>query len=716
MNIKSTAIKPSVLTLIAVLCGVFSSNLIGKVSIDSFLAIDNADKTDLNKGPKLDDLAYLRKITIDLMGRIPTGSEIKEFLEWPEHARRQKLVDSLLVEDRFVDRWTTFMADMLRIRTGATGGSQLLAYVHKAVKDGKAFDELTRELISANGKSSSIPAVGYILNDNVDPMALTAATAQVFLGVRMQCAQCHDHPFDDWKQRQFYEMASFFGKTQRVESRFTRGVFTTEGYVNRVLWPPERSKPKTRAPVDASFPFLLEKYDRKPEHLVRLEAKRDAEKVRLGLDEETVSLDSLLEGVRASVQDVTRKAAPAGFDPNAEIERQKAALDIKGDIYRASELRKELGKLITHPYNKYFAQNFVNRLWAELMGRGLYEPIDDYSEYNTVTHPKTLEYLRKEFVAVGYDLRQMIRMIVGSDAYGRGRLDATHSAKQRVDSEEAFVSAASRRLIGEALFDSIITAGRLSEKKWPAGANLKTIRVRQRVYVKEDGSEEKPDPAVEELKRELSGNPDMAPMQAVAKKDGYDLEQSIALDFDALLNKDKVLEELNAMRMQSDEALEANRMAMEADVASAPRGRYKYVYSDQVIDDNPSYTSSFRMASPAAPDHFLRVFGQPGRARLGDFRDFTASMRQALMMINGKLTHEASRVGVLEPLHKLLEGKGRNLNEALKRVYIETYTRRPTQSEIEEGIAILEEASSPLDGMADLRWAMLNSHEFKFLP
>lgn len=86
------------------------------------------------------------------------------------------------------------------------------------------------------------------------------------------------------------------------------------------------------------------------------------------------------------------------------------------------------------------------------------------------------------------------------------------------------------------------------------------------------------------------------------------------------------------------------------------------------------------------------------------------------MMINGKLTHEASRVGVLEPLHKLLEGKGRNLNEALKRVYIETYTRRPTQSEIEEGIAILEEASSPLDGMADLRWAMLNSHEFKFLP
>ncbi|SVC66890.1 uncharacterized protein METZ01_LOCUS319744, partial [marine metagenome] len=360
-----------------------------------------------------------------------------------------------------------------------------------------------------------------------------------------------------------------------------------------------------------------------------------------------------------------RKTAPAGFDPDADLKRQNAALDIKGDLYRASVLRHELGKLITHPYNRYFAQNFANRLWAELMGRGLYEPIDDYSEYNTVTHPKTLEFLRKEFVAVGYDMREMLRLIVKSDAYSRGRLDSKHSAKERLDSELAFVAGSSRRLIGEALFDSIITAGHLTDKKWPAGANLKTIQRRERVYLTEDGEEKKPDPAAEELKKELSSTPEMASMKKVTKKDGYDLESSIAIDFDALLARNEVLNELEAMRLRSDEELEAMRMAREMTPTSSPRGKYKYVYVDQVIDDNPSYSSSFRMASPAAPDHFLRIFGQPGRNRLGDFRDFTASMRQALMMINGKLTHEASRVGILEPLHKLLEGEGKNLEKAI---------------------------------------------------
>ena len=72
-------------------------------------------------------------------------------------------------------------------------------------------------------------------------------------------------------------------------------------------------------------------------------------------------------------------------------------------------------------------------------------------------------------------------------------------------------------------------------------------------------------------------------------------------------------------------------------------GKYKYAYKEQTIDDNPRYSSSFRMATPAAPDHFLRIFGQPGRDRLGDFRNSEASMRQALMMLNGKLTHEAAR-------------------------------------------------------------------------
>jgi hypothetical protein len=239
---------------------------------------------------------------------------------------------------------------------------------------------------------------------------------------------------------------------------------------------------------------------------------------------------------------------------------------------------------------------------------------------------------------------------------------------------------------------------------------MKTVKTRERVYLTEDGVEKTVPPKI------ASGSPSSPMMNAMSNaKGGYDLEKSIALDFEALLSRDKVKEELEAMRLQSDAELQAMRMARMAAKPST-RGKYKYVYVEDQVDDNPKYSSSYRMASPAAPDHFLRIFGQPGRARLGDFRDFSASMRQALMMLNGKLTHEASRVGPFEPVHKLLEGKRKDLAGAIRQSYLEIFTREPTKEEVKEGLALLIEAETPTEGMADLRWVMLNSHEFKFLP
>jgi hypothetical protein len=687
-----------------------SSVLLGKSELDRHLNQDNADKKDLRSGPVLDDLQYLRKLSVDLIGRIPSEKEIKQFLKDPPKSRKALLVERLFEHERFADRWTAFLADMLRIRTNATGGGPLLAYVHQSISEDKPFDELARELISAQGRSRHLPAVGFILNDNADPMALTAATTQVFLGIRMQCAQCHDHPFDDWEQKDFYELASFFGKTRRVENRFSRTVYTTEVEENRVLWPPEREKPPVRKPVDASFPFLLEKFDEKPSHLTRLERKRAVESKSVSDARVTESLDSLLDETEATIEVASRKRAPGGFDPDADLKLLNASIDIKGDLYKASENRKELAKLVTHPRNRYFAQNFVNRLWAELMGRGIYEPVDDYSEYQTVSHPETLGFMRKEFVAVGYDLKEMIRLVVASDAYSRGRLDGKSPAKVRLQSELAFVAGTTRRMIGEALFDSIAVAGNLTDYKWPAGANEKTVMVRERVYlVDENAKKDKTDsPAKSPRVPVMQGQPAMK-----AQGGGYDLEKSIALDFGALLSRNEVKNEIKSMRMRSNEELEAMKMAK---MNSQPRrrGKYKYVYKEQTVDDNPRYSSSFRMATPAAPDHFLRIFGQPGRDRLGDFRNSEASMRQALMMLNGKLTHEAARVGPNESIHELLKGIDRDFPRAVRQTYLSLFTREPSKQETKEGLSLLD--ASPLEGMADLRWAMLNSHEFKFIP
>ena len=122
------------------------------------------------------------------------------------------------------------------------------------------------------------------------------------------------------------------------------------------------------------------------------------------------------------------------------------------------------------------------------------------------------------------------------------------------------------------------------------------------------------------------------------------------------------------------------------------------------------------MASPAAPEHFLRIFGQPSRATLDEKRAHTPSMRQALMLLNGRLTHEASRVGELEPMYRLLTGKSRNNTAAVRLAYREILTRSPNSTELTEAVTIVTSAANPLRGMADLRWILLNSNEFRILP
>jgi hypothetical protein len=196
---------------------------------------------------------------------------------------------------------------------------------------------------------------------------------------------------------------------------------------------------------------------------------------------------------------------------------------------------------------------------------------------------------------------------------------------------------------------------------------------------------------------------------------GYALEDAIELDFNSLL-KDQGEEEvaLDEMKAVSKEELEAQRMMQQRMMRSMTEYDEKIV--TRVIDDNPVFNSSLRMQSPAPDGHFLRIFGQPNRSDLGDLRDDSASMRQALMMLNGRVTHEAARVGDLEPMYARLTGKSANVDEGIRLAYLEILTRKPTGEEVTDAKQIIGDAANTLDGMADLRWILMNCNEFRFLP
>lgn len=661
------------------------------------------------------DATFLRRVYVDLIGRIPTDTEILTFARMPKQTRREALVDELLKNERFADTWTVFYADMLRLRSNADGGAAAIAYVHQSIEKGKPYDELARRFISANGKAGATPEVGFVLGDNADPMALAGVTSQVFMGIRVACAQCHDHPFDVWTQHDFYGLAAYFGKTRRVETQFTNTVYTTEADQSMVLWPPEGDADASeRKPMMPAFPFTLAKADSSSRYISRLQQLRTARALALNANKKKkpeASIDDLLASLDDKVDKATRGNKRNPLDVAAEAKRDARNLKIGSGMASESELRAELAKLITDPKNRYFSRSFANRVWAHLVGRGIVEPIDDFSANNPPSHPKTLDYIADEFVANGYDLKTLVRMIVTSEPYQRSHVYGMDEGKQ-AELEEAFLATPMRRMLSEVLYDSVVTAGHLFEVKHAAGQNLKTVWQPSRIAKASDERES----VAGQLVAGGGDRPKAMPAKNQLASATYNLENAIELDFDSILKKEREKEAVAIERMQvmSKEELEAMRMQQQA------RERRNVEYVDRfvkaTVDDNPSFTSSFRMASPAAPEHFLRVFGQTDRTQLGEHRDQSPSMRQALMMLNGRLTNEASRVGELEPVYPLLVGEKANLSQAIQLVYREILTRQPAKDELAEAKAIVAEADSPLQGMADLRWLLLNCDEFRFLP
>jgi len=355
-------------------------------------------------------------------------------------------------------------------------------------------------------------------------------------------------------------------------------------------------------------------------------------------------------------------------------------------------------------------------MWAELIGRGFVEPVDDFRDDNPPSHARTLDYLADEFVASGYSVKALIKLIVNSDAYQRDHVTGVDELT-REEMESSFLATPMRRMRSEALYDSIVTAGHLFSVKHPQGENIKTRLVTQRVRVElDDDGNVKPKTATELAGiTPGQGGGEMAGMAAMNRPaSGYDLERAIELDFDSLLtNQDAP--EIDKMEVMSKEEIEAQQMLAKSE-STGPGYKTITKTVKQQYDDNPMYNSALRMASPAPEGHFLRVFGQPGRASLGDLRDPSPSMRQALMIMNGRVTHEAARVGKLETMHELLQGERANLDNAIRLAYREILTREPTAQETAEAKEIIGLSENTLAGMADLRWVLLNCHEFRFLP
>jgi hypothetical protein len=312
-------------------------------------------EADVTPAAEVEDLEFLRRVTVDLWGRIPRPDEVRAFAGDEGDDRRARLVDTLLADPQWSAHWADITADVLLAAGDRAGQARLhdalQVWLADGLAKGRGWDEVTTDLLTATGDPTEGPGAFLAVHGSKGRVeALTGQTARVFLGLSLQCAQCHDHPNDDrYTQRDFYGLAAAFARTRARRARSVDG-------------------PR------------IEIVDR-PRGQMRMPRAEDGPGERTGLI----------------------------------VEPRVYGLDLTA---RADETRRQaLARAIVA--SPLLDVALVDRVWAKLMSHGFAESLDDLGAAGDPRQPAVLVTLAEEFRAHDRDVRWLLRTIVLSSAYQR---------------------------------------------------------------------------------------------------------------------------------------------------------------------------------------------------------------------------------------------------------------------------------------------------------
>lgn len=298
------------------------------------------------------DSQFIRRAYLDVIGRLPTTEETKAFLNDSLANKREHLINRLVDQPEYADFWANKWADLLRpnpYRVGIKATMSLDGWLRDAFRKNLSYDEFARQLITAQGSTWRNGAV-TIFRDRRTPDEITTLISQMFLGVRLECAKCHQHPFETYGQREFYSLAAYFGRV---------------GYKGTGLSPP----------ISGGEEMVL---------------VADKGEVRHPLTQEVLLPSPLFGSFRQPAPDE---------DP-----------------------RSVFAEWLTSPDNPNFAKVGANRIWSELFGVGIVDPVDDLRATNPPSNPDLLDALANEFRRVNFDQKEFIKFVLRSHVYSLSSL------------------------------------------------------------------------------------------------------------------------------------------------------------------------------------------------------------------------------------------------------------------------------------------------------
>ena len=373
-------------------------------------------KNGIQPNKQTDDFVFVRRVYLDVAGRIPTDVEARDFLNDKDPEKRRKLIDQLLISDGYRSHLFNWMADLLRHR-GKLRRSNFNHYerwLKDQIAQNSPWNDMVYAMLTAEGTLANSGPTGYLLRDPGMPLDNLSNTLNIFLSANVSCAQCHDHPLADWTQREFYELAAFFGATD-VSDRDPRKVG------NRLKLPDGSISKQDVASAVA-------------QNLARVHTK---------------SAQTLKFPDDYAYSDV-EPGSPV--DPLLFIWGDEE-LTVDVDETDPGKLRDNFAEWLTHKKNPRFAIAIANRLWKRFFGLGVQEPLEDLDDLTKASNPELLQLLGKVMVAADFDLREFQRVILNSKAY-QAVSSVTPSSG---DAEKyLFPGPILRRMSAEQAWDSIL--------------------------------------------------------------------------------------------------------------------------------------------------------------------------------------------------------------------------------------------------------------------
>ncbi len=752
------------LTLTALLLAISLSS-VRALSLEDIQAksaqIDQLVSTKLKKeniqphAPTTDEV-FVRRIYLDISGRIPTLKETTDFLADTGKDKRAKLIDELLASDGYVQNFANYWSDILRVKSSLTqgnsqpAGAAYLNYVRESLATNKPYDKMVQEMLTADGKTYENGAVGFYIRDYNMPLDNMAVTTQIFLGTSMVCAQCHNHPFDKWTQMDYYQMAAH-----------SNGMTSSNGLSNPALagifgnsYGSKNKKAKTTSTLTANLPKGIEKKDlgRAMNEILR---PLRYNTVLDQTDKKPLLLPHDYQYTDAKPKQEIDPTIPASFSKDGKIvkEGQKPI-----DAYAQWMASKD---------NPRFTLVIANRLWRKAMGMGLIEPVDEITDSTVPSNPQLMTFLENTMKELNYDMKAYLRMVFNSATYQR----AAHTKDVELGEVYHFPGPLLRRMSAEQIWDSMValykpspdtpsletkierdstirkiewldrSLNALTAQELTAGAT-KVAQVQKQLAVDvrkaqeqlTEANKNKDEDAIRAAKKVVANQRraiDQAAEEIIYSigfkkfaelaRDGKLKEQVDDMEFAKEIAN--VIRGKEGVNLDIDEALAIYAKQQRTRLTEIQKARLKKDAEMLKADDKQelaalkaweSYRDTYMvraidLRAPAPNGHFLREFGQSDRELVENANE-DATVGQALMLLNGKTFTQMMNPYTL--ISRTLR-RTETANATIDTIYLSLFSRKATAEE--KALLTPVVKSSAATGKGDALWAALNTRQFYFI-